>query len=429
MQGDKTMKRYLSLFCCAALAASAFSSGGCAGKKTEIDYDVPDVTMENCLLNTEELFSVLPETDFVVSHDERVDGYMMTGAETSFGTSSAFFWIGKPEGEMPDGGFPAVLLLHGGGGNAFTEWVKHWLDLGYVALAIDLNGQRFDEDGFLVSNPYFYHSGSWGSVGCGTDEKSFRDSWTGVNLTHCVLAHNYLRSLSFVNPEKTVATGISWGGYLTCMLAGIDKRFRAFAPVYGCGSLTTDSWGLSTAGLSSLDEKGREEWEKVYDPLSYLPYATRPMLFVAGMTDHAFSCVSRKKSTELVKGKTFFAYSSSLEHGHYFGITPSVDSFFGKVLAREPLAASFADWEVREGKLFVKTRGVFDYVSLSYTVSEEEDSHLWSWSNKEVVLQEGENEIVLPENATAVLLTGYGAGPYAEASTDVVFLKDISLFR
>ena len=30
-------------------------------------------------------------------------------------------------------------------------------------------------------------------------------------------------------------TGISWGGYLTCLVASLDSRFIAAAPVYGCG--------------------------------------------------------------------------------------------------------------------------------------------------------------------------------------------------
>jgi len=28
-------------------------------------------------------------------------------------------------------------------------------------------------------------------------------------------------------------TGISWGGYLTCIVAGIDDRLKAAVPVYG----------------------------------------------------------------------------------------------------------------------------------------------------------------------------------------------------
>ena len=43
-----------------------------------------------------------------------------------------------------DGPFPAMLLVHGGGGKAFREWAEHWAKRGYVALAMDLAGHGPD---------------------------------------------------------------------------------------------------------------------------------------------------------------------------------------------------------------------------------------------------------------------------------------------
>ncbi|MEI6727964.1 MAG: acetylxylan esterase, partial [Actinomycetes bacterium] len=48
-----------------------------------------------------------------------------------------FAYYGKPEGAGP---FPGIVLVHGGGGAAFRDWVKHWVDNGYAALAMDLAG-------------------------------------------------------------------------------------------------------------------------------------------------------------------------------------------------------------------------------------------------------------------------------------------------
>ena len=36
--------------------------------------------------------------------------------------------------------FRAVVLVHGGGGTAFSEWVKLWAKRGYAAIAMDLAG-------------------------------------------------------------------------------------------------------------------------------------------------------------------------------------------------------------------------------------------------------------------------------------------------
>jgi alpha-beta hydrolase superfamily lysophospholipase len=42
------------------------------------------------------------------------------------------------------GPFPAMLLVHGGGGKAFREWAEHWAQRGYAALAMDLAGHGPD---------------------------------------------------------------------------------------------------------------------------------------------------------------------------------------------------------------------------------------------------------------------------------------------
>src|SRR5262245_50331237 len=48
-----------------------------------------------------------------------------------------FAYYGRPAG---DGPFPAVVLVHGGGGKAFRLWAEHWAKRGYCALAMDLAG-------------------------------------------------------------------------------------------------------------------------------------------------------------------------------------------------------------------------------------------------------------------------------------------------
>ena len=49
--------------------------------------------------------------------------------------------MGKKQG---NGKFPGVVLVHGGGGKAFKEWVEKWAADGYAAIAMDLSGNDGD---------------------------------------------------------------------------------------------------------------------------------------------------------------------------------------------------------------------------------------------------------------------------------------------
>ena len=84
-----------------------------------------------------------------------------------------FAFMGVPVSPMPEGGYPAVILVHGGAGYAYYEWVKKWTDNGYVAIAPDFDAhyptgtdynQRYTENpnggphgsviaGFLCTRP------------------------------------------------------------------------------------------------------------------------------------------------------------------------------------------------------------------------------------------------------------------------------------
>src|SRR5687767_8648532 len=50
-----------------------------------------------------------------------------------------FAWIGMPQHE-PGQKVPAMVLVHGGGGTAFAEWVRLWNKRGYAAIAMDTCG-------------------------------------------------------------------------------------------------------------------------------------------------------------------------------------------------------------------------------------------------------------------------------------------------
>jgi dienelactone hydrolase len=205
---------------------------------------------------------------------------------------------------------PGMVLVHGGGGTAFDAWVRLWNSRGYAAIAMDTcgcvpvgsYGQRHDAGG----------PPGWG--GFDQIDEPAEDQWTYHAVADVVLAHSLLRSLPQVDPDRIGVTGISWGGYLTCIVSGVDSRFRFAVPVYGCGFL-----GDNSVWLPDFQKMGSERsarWLAWWDPSVWLPRAKMPMLWVTGTNDFAYPMDSLQKSYRLTKGARTLCLRVRMPHGH-----------------------------------------------------------------------------------------------------------------
>jgi dienelactone hydrolase len=230
-----------------------------------------------------------------------------------------------------DHDLPAVVLLHGGGGTAFREWAELWAKRGYAAIAMDLAGQRPNETG----NP---HQGDNrvpledGGPDQGDDEKfgnvdlAPTEQWSYHAVAAGIRAHSLLRSFPEVDADRTAVTGISWGGYLTCIVAGVDHRFRAAVPVYGCGFLHENSAWLDR--FARMTPEQRDRWIKLWDPSRYLPQVKSPILFVNGTNDFAYPLDSYQKSYELVPSDKQLCIRVDMPHSHQDGWAPAEIGLF-----------------------------------------------------------------------------------------------------
>ncbi len=130
-------------------------------------------------------------------------------------------------------------------------------------------------------------------------------------------AHSLLRSMKEVDADRTAVTGISWGGYTTCLVASLDNRFQAAVPVYGCGFLH-EGESVQKPAIDKLGQR-REEWIKTYDPSSALPRCSVPILFVNGTNDLHYPLDSYQKSFDCVPGPKSMRIEVNMPHGHQAG--------------------------------------------------------------------------------------------------------------
>ncbi len=256
-----------------------------------------------------------------------------------------FAWYATPasidaNADAPDankGPWPGIVLVHGGGGTAFAEWVTLWAKRGYAAIAMDLAGSRPEPTAEKKNAVVRLADG-----GPGQDHRDkfdtiatpdLDDDWPYHAVANVIRAHSLLRSLPGVDPDRTAITGISWGGYTTCIVASLDDRFCAAVPVYGCGHLCDNSCWLGD--FERIGTAGAARWEQLYDPGKYLPACRVPIFFVNGTNDFAYPLDSFMKSHADVRhAAKNIRIQVNMPHGHEPGWAP-------------PEIAAFIDAKVR----------------------------------------------------------------------------------
>jgi dienelactone hydrolase len=308
-----------------------------------------------------------------------------------------FAWYGAPKVE-PGKKVPAMVLIHGGGGTAFPEWVKLWVDRGYAAISMDTCGCTSGGD--HGKRPRHEHGGPPGWGGFDQVDQPLEDQWTYHATAAAILGHSLIRSFPEVDAERIGVTGISWGGYLTCIVAGLDTRFKFAVPVYGCGYLGENStWAPAIKGMGAKGEK----WLRLWDPAPYLKQAALPMLWVTGTNDFAYPMDSLQKSYRSTKSEHTLCVKIRMPHGHGGAgeKPPEIHAFAEQMLNGGKPLAKVTGQGVKDGQAWVTfTSGVpVTKAELCFTKA----SGKWQdrkWESAPATVDAGKASAPLPDGAT-----------------------------
>lgn len=225
-----------------------------------------------------------------------------------------FAWLGLPE--VRSAKVPGVVLVHGGGGTAFKEWVSLWTAKGFAAISIAVEGQTDERDTASQDrdNPSGWKRHEWSgprrSGIYGDSDESLKDQWMYHAVADTILANSVLRSLPEVDANKVGVMGISWGGVITCTVIGIDDRFAFAIPTYGCGDLAE---AANQYGRALGDN---QVYRQVWDPMVRMDRVKMPTMWFSWPGDQHFPLDKQAACYRIAPGPRMVVLIPDLKHGH-----------------------------------------------------------------------------------------------------------------
>ena len=246
---------------------------------------------------------------------ENIRSIYISGAEYKGGATEMFAYLGVPKQKC--GSCPAIILIHGGDGRAYHEWVAEWVERGFVALAIDNNSRHQTAEGVV-------HNDLGGpSAWCPWAEElsDKENTWSYISVKTLLMAGEMLAGMEEVDPERIYSYGISWGGYLSYLMLSASKRIKMGAVAYTTAYMhEMPLWIESGFDRAKCGDGRLALWIDEYDAKNYIPKIKMPVILARGMEDKCFPPKSINKTLDLFgDGIVTMANIKKYIHGHING--------------------------------------------------------------------------------------------------------------
>lgn len=152
-------------------------------------------------------------------------------------------WVIYPPGFDPAKKYPSMMLIHGGPHNAITD-----------AFSWRWNAQLFAGWGYVVTWHNFHGSSGFGQAF--TD--SINPEWADKPYQDTIKAAQWLAAKPFIDKDRMLAAGASYGGYLASYILGQEHPFKTLvihAPVYNL-------YTQGAADFSGAQSRFPEYWQE-----------------------------------------------------------------------------------------------------------------------------------------------------------------------
>ncbi len=187
-------------------------------------------------------------------------------------------WIVTPPNHKPDGKkqWPLMQVIHGGPHTCWNDtWHWRW------------NMQMFAAAGYVVAAVNYHGSSGFGQKFL----SSINGDWGRREMADVEAGTDYMLARGGINPQRMVATGGSYGGYMVAYMNGNlpAKRYQAYVCHAGCydwvSMMGSDGyfWFSHELGAFHWDDEARVMKQS---PHHYAQHFSTPTLVMHGELDY-----------------------------------------------------------------------------------------------------------------------------------------------
>lgn len=195
-----------------------------------------------------------------------------------YGGQEIQMWVHYPPGFDESKEYPLMLLIHGGPHSAITDGFHfRW------------NAQTFASWGYVTAWHNFHGSDGFGQEF--TD--SINPDWITRPYYDTIAATEWFKEKSWIDNDRIVGAGASYGGYLSSILLGKEHPFNTLvihAPVYNMYSQMSADFAVHSQRFGNYweDDGSFFEGRTIYEQISPHYYAENfhtPALLIHGLRD------------------------------------------------------------------------------------------------------------------------------------------------
>lgn len=191
--------------------------------------------------------------------------------------TSVHAWVMKPSDFDSSKKYPLAYLIHGGPQGAWTDaWSTRW------------NPAVFAEQGYIAICPNPTGSTSYGQAFV----DAIQGQWGGLPYEDLLLGFEWIKkNLSYVDTDRAVALGASYGGYMMNWMQGhsLGREFKALVTHDGvfsmAGQMASEELYFPFHDLKGKPWENPEAWAK-WDPSKFTEHWDTPHLIIHNELDY-----------------------------------------------------------------------------------------------------------------------------------------------